>query len=196
MSAAPIKLNLKVYQGSTFKQVLRWESATKVYVPISQITKSAPITIVTSAPHGLPIGWRARVTNAGGMKEINALDYNVVTDTTIDTITFNQINSIGFTTYTSGGILEYNAPVELVGYTARMQIREKLTSDTVIYTLTTENAGIVFDNDLKTITLYIPDEATAEFNFSQAVYSLEFVYGDEVIPFAGGNVSLQKEVTR
>ena len=27
---SPVKLNFKVYQGSTFKEVLRWESSTKV----------------------------------------------------------------------------------------------------------------------------------------------------------------------
>lgn len=193
--ASPIKLNLKVYQGSTFRQVLRWESATKVYVPITNITKSAPVTI-TAPAHGIPVGWRARVTNAGGMKEINQLDYNTVTSSTPDTVVFNQVNSLGFTAYTSGGVLEYNQPVSLTNYTARMQIREKLTSTTVIHTLTTENSGIVFDNVLKTITLVIPDEITTEFNFVSGVYSLELLVGGEVIPFAAGNVSLQREVTR
>ena len=91
--AAPIKLNLKIYQGSTFKQVLRWESATKVYVPITSIAKSAPM-VVTAAGHSIPLGWRARVSNAGGMKEANLLDYQIVTSTTSDTVTFNQVNSL------------------------------------------------------------------------------------------------------
>lgn len=196
MSAAPIKLNLKVYQGGTFKQVLRWESSTKTYVPITQIAKSAPVTI-TAPSHGIPLGWRARVTNAGGMKEINSLDYNIVTAVTADTIVFNQVNSLAFTAYTSGGVLEYNTPVDLTAYTARMQLREKLSSDTVIYELTTENGGIVFDNDLKTITLNVSDEVTAGFNFAQAVYGLEFIYyNQDVIPFATGSIALQREVTR
>jgi hypothetical protein len=193
--AAPIKLNLKIYQGSTFRQVLRWESATKVYVPITNISKSAPV-VITAPNHQIPLGWRARVTNAGGMKEINSTDYSTVTATTTDTVTFNQVNSLGFTAYTTGGVLEYNTPVDLSGYTARMQIREKLTSDTVIHTLTTENGGIVFDNTLKTITLLIPDETTTEFNFVSGVYSLELMVANEVISFAGGNVALQREVTR
>lgn len=191
----PIKLNLKVYQGSTFRQILRWESSTKIYVPITNISKSAPV-VITAPSHGIPLGWRARVTNAGGMKEINSTDYSMVTDKTVDTITFNQINSLAFTTYTSGGVLEYNTPVDLTGYTARMQIREKITSDTVIHTLTTENGGIVFDNSLKTITIFIPDSVTAGFDFTSAVYGLEFILAGEVIPFAVGNILLQREVTR
>ena len=193
--AAPIKLNLKIYQGSTFRQVLRWESSTKVYAPITNITKSAPV-VITAPNHGIPLGWRARVTNAGGMKEINSVDYSTVTATTTDTATFNQINSLGYTAYTTGGVLEYNTPVDLANYTARMQLREKITSDTVIYTLTTENGGVVFDNTLKTITLYIPDSITAGFDFNSAVYGLELIHNNEVIPFAGGTITLQREVTR
>lgn len=195
MSAAPIKLNLKIYQGSTFKQVLRWESSTKVYVPITNITKSAPV-VITAPGHNIPLGWRARVTNAGGMKEINSTDYSVVTSTTSDTVTFNQVNSLAYTAYTSGGVLEYNTPVDLANYTARMQIREKLTSSTVIHSLTTENGGIAFDNTLKTITLFISDTNTALFNFTSAVYGLELIHSGEVTPFATGTITLQREVTR
>lgn len=194
--SSPIKLNLKVYQGSTFKQVLRWEASTKVYVPITNITKSAPV-VITAPNHGAPLGWRARVTNVSGMKEINSTEYNTITYTTLDTVTFNQVNSLGYTTYTSGGVLEYNSPIPLNGYSARMQIREKITSDTVIHTLTTSNGGITFDDTVKTITLTIPDSVTAAFNFTTAVYSLEFInYSQEVMTFATGSIALQKEVTR
>lgn len=195
--AAPIKLNLKIYQGSTFKQVLRWESATKVYVPITNIAKSAPITI-TAPAHGIPVGWRARATNVGGMKEVNALDYNIVTSTTTDTVTFNQVNSLAFTTYTTGGVLEYNQPVPLSYLKARMQIREKLTSETFVHELTTENGGILFDNVAKTITLVISDTVTTGFTFTSGVYLLEFesLNTGETQPFAKGSISLEREVTR
>jgi len=193
--AAPIKLNLKIYQGSTFRQVLRWESSTKVYVPITNITRSAPV-VVTAPSHNLPVGWRARVTNAAGMKEINQLDYQTATEITSDTVVFNQVNSLAYTAYTGGGVLEYNAPVNLAAYTARMQIREKLNSTVVVHTLSTENSGIVFDNVQKTITLTIPDEITAQFRFTSAVYDLELLLADEVIPFATGAIALQREVTR
>jgi hypothetical protein len=94
-------------------------------------------------------------------------------------------------------VLEYNTPVDFTGYTARMQIREKVTSEVVLHELTTENGGIVFDNTTKTITLNIPADTTAQFKFTQAVYGLEFAYfNQQVIPFASGNISLYKEVTR
>jgi len=191
----PTKINFKIYQGSTFKQVLRWESSTKTYVPITGITKAAPI-VITAISHELPLGWRARVTNAGGMKEINTTDYYTATDVTTDTVTFNQINSLGYTAYTSGGVLEYNTPVDLNMYSARMQLRAKLDSEIVLHELTTENGGIILDNTLKTITLYISAEDTALFNTLSSVYSLELVHDSIVYPFAVGNISLIKEVTR
>ncbi len=194
--AAPIKLNLKIYQGSTFKQMLRWESSTKVYVPITNISKSAPI-VITAPNHLIPVGWRAKITNAGGMKEANSLDYQIATSTTQDTVTFNQVNSLAFSAYTSGGVLEYNQPAPIAGLTARMQIREKLNSPTVIHELTTANGGIVFDNNYKTITINISDSVTSAFDFNSAVYTLEFEdLNGETSTFAKGNIALEKEVTR
>lgn len=193
----PIKLNLKIIQGSTFGQVLRWESGTKVYKAINGITNSAPVVINCPA-HGIPVGWRTKITNVVGMKEINSStnEYYLVTSTTTDTVTLNSVNSLGYSAYTSGGVLEYNEPVDLTGYTARMQIRAKLDDTTVIKELTTENGGIVINNTTKTIQLVISATDTAAFSFNSAVYSLELVVASTVIPFAGGTVSLVKEVTR
>jgi hypothetical protein len=193
----PVKLNLKVYQGSTFKEVIRWESSTKVYAGITAITKSAPI-LITAIAHGIPVGWRTKITNVLGMKEVNSTEvYHTVTSTTTDTVTINAINALGHTDYISGGVFEYNQPVDLTGITARMQVRDKLTSDTVLLELTTENGGIIVDNSLKTITLVITATVTAAFTFTQGVYSLELQnVAGEVFPFTTGNVSVVKEVTR
>lgn len=194
--ASPVKLNFKIYQGSTFREILRWESSSKVYVPITAISKSAPV-VVTAPSHNCPLGWRAKVVGAGGMKEINTPDnYYLVTDKTTDTVIFNQVNSLQYTAYTSGGVLEYNQPVPLAGYTARMQIRAKIDSPDVLLELTTENGGISIDTVLNTITIVAQPSLTTQLNFSQAVYSLELVQGIEVVPFASGNILLVREVTR
>lgn len=194
--SSPIKLNFKIYQGSTFREVLRWESSSIEYVPVTAISKSAPV-IVTAPNHNCPLGWRARVVGAGGMKEINTPDsYYLVTDRTQDTVTFNKVNALQYGQYTSGGVLEYNKPVPLTGYTARMQIREKLDSDAVLLELTTENGGIIIDTQMFTITLVATAQQTQSLSFTQAVYSLELVQNQEVVPFSSGNVLLVREVTR
>jgi hypothetical protein len=192
----PAKVNFKIYQGSTFREVFRWESGLKTYLPITSITKAAPAVLNCTGTLP-PVGWRAKVTGVLGMKEINSDEYRVVTETTgIDMVVFNSINASGYTTYTSGGILEYNTPVDLANYTARLQVRPQTASSTVILTLTTENGGIVIDNVLKTITVLMTATQTAALNFTSAVYSLELVKNLEVSTFSVGNVSLVAEVTR
>jgi hypothetical protein len=191
-----------VYQGSTFREVYRWESQTKVYVPISGISKSAPCVITTQTATDLPVGWRFRVTGAGGMKEINTVSedsYYIATTINVakTQVTINQVNSSGYTTYTSGGVLEYNDWVNLTGYNARMQIRETVDSSTTIYEATSAAGQIVLDNTYKTITLTIPASVTQAFTFETAVYSVElFTVAGEVIPFIEGNLVLSKEITR
>lgn len=191
----PVKLNFKCYQGSTFNEVLRWESSKKIYKAITGISQSAPC-VVTSIAHGVPDGWRVKVTNAGGMKEINSTEeYKIATVVTVDSIEFNDINSLGYTAYTSGGVIEYNEPVNFTGYTARMQIREKIDSVEFIKELTTENGGITIDVANSKITLNISATDTAAFTFNSAVYSIELV-STTVVPFATGTITLVKEVTR
>ena len=196
--SAPAKLNLTIYQGSTFSEILRWESPTKVYKTITGITQAAP-AIITSTAHGIPDGWRVKVTNVIGMTQINSTDtYRKATLLSSSTIELNEINAVGYTAYTSGGVLEYNAPIDLTGYTARMQIRAKLEDAVALFELTTEdlNNGIVINNTNKTISLNISATNTAAFTWLTGVYSLELISGTTVSTLITGNVTVKKEVTR
>ncbi len=197
MSLQPIKLNLKVYQGSTFVETIRWESSLKDYILIQNISKSAPLVVTTAANHTIPANWRVKITVTSGMKELsNPLDYLTVTSTTNTTLTFNSINSINYTTYVSGGMIEYNVPIDLANTTARMQIREKVSSSVVIDELTTANGKLVVDNSLKEIRIIVPATVTAGYNFTSAAYNLEIIQGSTVIPLLFGNVTLEREITR
>ncbi len=193
--AGPTKLNFKIYQGSTFSEIIRWESATKVYKNITNISKSAPV-VITSVSHGIPNDWRIKVSSVLGMKELNSSEYVTSGSVTSSTVSINDINASGYADYISGGVLEYQQPVSLNGLTARMQIREKLSSDIVIQSLTTENGMIVLDNVNSTITISIPATTTATYTFKTAVYSIEIINGDVVTVLANGTISLEQEVTR
>lgn len=194
--AAPVKLNLKIYQGSTFRETVRWESSTKVYVPITNISKTAPM-VVTAPNHGAPSGWRVKITGATGMKEANTSDYVVATECDTNTLTFNKINATAYNTYVGSGMLEYNQPYNLSGYSARMQIRSKLDDPTTILSLSNLDGSIQINNTTKTISLFISATQTAALNFNTAVYSLELESsGAEVYPLLVGTVTLVKEVTR
>lgn len=197
----PAKINYKIYQGSTFEEAFRWESETKVYHEITAIAKSAPCVISLTQVPQMPIGWRVRVVGVNGMKEINNTGdgYYIVTNVnSIDkTVELNQVNSMSYTTYTSGGVVEYGAPVDLTNYSARMQIRESIDSSTIIHSATTENGQIVIDNTTKQITITIPASATTNFSFATAIYSVElYTATGKVVPFLAGNLTLVPEVTR
>lgn len=193
----PTKINFKVYQGSTFNEVIRWESSVKTYKAITGITKAAP-AVLTVVGHGAPPGWRVTITDVLGMKEINSSDtYRTATVSGADEIILNEVNAASYTAYVSGGVVTYNSPVSLVGFTARMQIRASLTSETILDTLTTENSKILLDTENNTITLNIPATDTAAYTWSSGVYSLELESSSGVVTtIANGNVTLVKEVTR
>ena len=196
----PAKLSYKIYQGSTFTETLRWESETKAYMPISGITQAAPCVITTTSTHTVPLNWRVRVTGVNGMKDINTISddaYYLVTGKSTNTVTLNQVNSAAYAAYTSGGILSWNTPVPLTGYTAQMQIRETLESETVIAELTTSNGRIIIDPINYTISMNLPASLTRTFEFDSAVYSMELTDNQSLVyQFLNGSISLVKEVTR
>ena len=193
---SPTKLNLKVYQGATFKELIRWDSDVKAYVAITSISKAAPMVISTSS-NTIPTGWRFKVTNVLGMKEVNSTEtYYVASSRATNSVTVNDANSLGYTDYTSGGVVEYKVPVSLISTTARMQIRSSVNATTVLEELTTENGKILIDTTNSIITILISATDTAAYTFTTGVYSMEIVVAGEVTPFLYGNISVEKEITR
>ncbi len=191
--------DLTIEQGKTFSRALRWETKPVVYKQITGATQTAPLRL-TVATHGAPNGWRCAVTNMKGMDEINATanavkakDYHQATVIDANTIEFNDVNAAGFKAYTSGGILQYNTPVSLAGFTARMSIKDKIGGTELL--LTTENDRIDIDDAAKTITLTISATDTAAITWKKAVYELEMVSATgEVTSLIRGNIAVTKEV--
>ena len=195
--------DLVIRRGATFTRVVRWESTPLVYKAITGITKAAP-AVVTATGHGVPDGWRVAIVSAGGMREINAKhnppwdgEFRRATVLTSDTISLNEVNSAGFTTYTSGGYVQYYTPIDLTGYTARMKIKDRV-GGTVLISLATGGSGIVVDNSAKTITITIAASVTELATWTEGVYDLEMVSSD-VVPVVtellAGTVTVSDEVT-
>jgi hypothetical protein len=199
MSCQNVELSVK--QGATFTFVFRWETTPIVYRPITAILAQAPVRI-TATGHGLPAGWRTAVVSVRGMRQINAEDdpprdddYHQVTVIDANTVELNDINAASFSTYSGGGYLQFNTPVDLSGYTARMKVRDRV-GGTELLLLTTENARIALDNALKTITLTLAANDTDDIAFDSAVYDLELVSGTGVVTrLAEGPFLVSKEVT-
>lgn len=64
-----------------------------------------------------------------------------------------------------------NPPVNLTGYTAKLEIRDR-KGGSVLHTTLTEVAGITLGGAAGTIAIHIEGSVTATFTFSRAVYDL------------------------
>lgn len=89
------------------------------------------------------------------------------------------------------------AAISLTGYTARMQIRERLSATTTLANLSTENGGITLGGAAGTVDLLLTAAETAAISAVRGVYDLELVSATGVVSrVLGGNVDFSKEVTR
>ena len=200
----PVRENLTIKKGSTFTRVVRWSAPPFIYKEITAITKAAP-AVLTAPLHGLVAGWRFAISDVAGMIQINAKttppsildDYHKATVLTPNTIEINDLSSASYSAYTSGGYIRYLTPVDLTGYTARMQIRARFTASIILDTLSTANSRITLDNVAKTITLLFPEANTTAYTFKTGVYDLELISsGGLVTPFLTGGISIVEEATR
>jgi hypothetical protein len=200
---------IELIRGNSYDATVRWEDPeTIVYKAITGITQAAPV-VINCAGHGVPPGWRVAIVSVKGMTQINALgtppkdsDYHKAAAPTSGTLTINDINASDYSAYKSSGYVQYNSPVDMTDFTARMQLRASVDDDTVLDEFTTEDTrlpetGIVIDNTNKTITINIAADVTAEYEFASAVWSLEMISPDDVITrIKHGDVTCEQDITR
>lgn len=90
-----------------------------------------------------------------------------------------------------------NVPIDLTGYTARMQFRRTKSATTALLSATTENGYITLGGAAGTIDISIPDDITAALTVTRAVYDLELISSTGVVTrLIEGDVEISKEVTR
>ena len=85
--------------------------------------------------------------------------------------------------------------VDLTGYTARMQARDKFGGDCIVVDITTENGGITLDDE-ENINLLIDDVNTSNIKAKDYVYDLELDSGSEVYRVIEGKFIVTPEVTK
>lgn len=88
-------------------------------------------------------------------------------------------------------------PVNLTGYTARMQVRDEVDSASAALSLTTENSRISLGGTAGTITLLVSATDTAAVAAGEYVYDLELVSGSGTVTrLIQGCFTVDAEVTR
>lgn len=192
---------LLIQRGSTWRQIFIWSTGPVVFKAITAVVQPAPLRL-TVPNHGLVDDIVVAISNVRGMVELNAeheppvfSEYTPVTVIDVDTIELNGINAADFHDYESGGFVRFFTPVDLTGFLARMDIKDRIDG-TLLVSLTTTNGGVTVDNARKKITTFMSDEDTALITWNTAVYSLEMEdAGGEVIELIENEITVTGEVT-
>lgn len=177
---------IKIKKGKTFNWPLRWETKPVIFKAISGITQAAP-AVVHAPSHGLVDGWRVAVMSVKGMLAINAPedppneeDMRVVTVVDDDHVSLDGVDSSGMKPYTSGGFLRFLTPVDLSGYTARAQIKDRI-GGTELLLLTDDNDRIIINDSEHKITVFINAVDTAALDFRSGIMDLELVSASGIV---------------
>lgn len=91
-----------------------------------------------------------------------------------------------------------NGPIDLTGYTARMQIRSTMASPEPLFGLTSSlGGGITIIEATGTMTLLIADVVTAAWQWTYGLYDLEIESpSGETTRLLKGEIEVSAEVTR
>lgn len=89
-------------------------------------------------------------------------------------------------------------PVDMTGFSARMQLRPAYDSKLLVTNLTSAvSGGLTIDDEDGRVNILIPAEKTANITTLEGVYDLEVVNpSGEVIRLLSGKFTLSREVTR
>lgn len=88
-------------------------------------------------------------------------------------------------------------PVDLTGYTARMQVRKSVQAEDVLLEATTANGRIVIDPLTGTFTLTLSASVTESIDWLCGQYDIELVDSDGVVVrILEGHIAVSREITR
>jgi hypothetical protein len=88
-----------------------------------------------------------------------------------------------------------DAPVDLTGYSARMQVRETYDSEDTLVSLTSPG-DITLGGALGTILITIQPAVTSILPFLEGVYDIEMVAASVTYRLLQGKATISREVTR
>ncbi len=200
--------DLSLVAGTSFSLVLRWESAPILRKAITAISVATGAPRITVDGHGIPDGWRVAVTGVKGMTELNAedparlrdSDYHQATVIDANVIELNEVNGADFRPWTSGGVVQWNTPVSLAGFTGRLRVEDRHGGTLLASNLVADDPldilELLIDDTLKTVTAVFPAAATTALAGKSGVWEVEMVSGDAtpvVTQLLRGTVSVGKE---
>ena len=204
--------DITILQGSTFSVPVRWMNGDQIIrKPITGISIASGAPRLDVAGHGCPNGWPTAVTLVKGMVAINAKnadpkgnDYRVTTVIDTDTLEYNAVSPVDdngreWPAYTSGGFVQWFAPMDLTGKSASMVIYDK-KGGTVLASTEAAHAPLdvitaTVDTANKVITFSFKSSDTADFTWKKGVYEAEvYSNADDKQRIAEGEVTISREL--
>lgn len=175
--------DIEIIKGKTFAQTYLYASERVAFKPITGSPQAASYR-VTVAGHGVPDGWPVRIEGVRAPAELNTIEgvYLLATVIDEDTIEFNGLNGSEWKAYSSGGVLAYNEPALLTGWTARAQARTKIGGPVLFAwhsdPATTPDGLITIDG--AALTLHVDAVTAAALDWARAFYEIEIEKDGEV----------------
>ena len=205
--------DISILQGSAFNVPVRWMDGDRIIrKPITGISIASGAPRLDVAGHGCPNGWPTTVTLVKGMTPINAknaqpkgADYRATTVIDSNTLEYNAVSPVDdngreWPAYISGGFVQWYAPFDLTGKSARMTIRDKI-GGTVLASTEAAHAPqnvitATVDVANNVINIAIPATATDDFAWKKGVYDIE-VYSTaaDAQRIVQGEIVVSREVT-
>lgn len=204
--------DITILQGSAFNIPVRYMDGDRIIrKPITGISIASGAPRLTVVGHGCPNGWPSAVTLVKGMTQINAKnadpkgnDYRVTTVIDTDTLEYNAVSPVDdngreWPAYTSGGFVQWFAPMDLTGKSASMVIYDK-KGGTVLASTEAAHAPLdvitaTVDTANKVITFSIKSSDTADFTWKKGVYEAEvYSNADDKQRIAEGEVTISREL--
>lgn len=199
--AAPV-INLTITRGKTFQFGFLYADSELVYKPITAMPSTAPVRL-TVEDHGIPDGWPVQVTCVRTPTELNTDEgaYRLARVIDVDTIEFNDLNANCLRAYTQSGLVVFNKPTDLTGWSARAQIRDR-EGGTLLFSwhsdpLQSPDAEIDVDVARSMFILNMSPTQSEALDWRKAVYDLEAISpaGDVFALTAISQVTVLGEVT-
>lgn len=180
-------MSIKIVKGSTYRDTLRWATSECV-LKTAQLTPGAPLRL-TCVGHGIPDGWTAHIE---GHRDINPDEPQRITVVDADTIEISCFN--GLRLKAQEVVVRFHSPVDLTGYSARMQVRDRVGGE-ILLDSTASEITLTIDPVAHTVEREIAAGVTEAIDWRRGVYDLEMVSGTYVTKIDGGVVSVTDEVT-
>lgn len=179
-----------IQKGKTFTLVVRWETEPIIRKAITAVSLASGAPRLTITWHGIPDGWQGEPYGVLGMKQLNDIGMQPMSVIDVNTVEFNTVtptdeNGKMWPAYTSGGFIKMYTPQDLTGYTARIDIRDKIGGTLLLSSEVADSPlnliSATVNTSLKTITLTISATDTAALAFSKGVADLEMVSSGGVV---------------